>query len=120
MTPRAPASSSGARRTRCPRCGRPVLRQLVGRRAALDVTADAEPIPPADAHRLRTENRLDWCLRDVGGGPDMRWADCHRARGRPCPYPHVIDHQCTAPAAPPERPRTSRKPPPVPDGQLTL
>ncbi|WP_245793614.1 hypothetical protein [Streptomyces pini] len=96
-----------------------MLRQLVGRRAALDVTADVEPLAPAAAYRLREPNRLDWCLRTTADGPDLRWADCHRTGG-PCPHPHVIDHQCTAPAAPPERPRTTRKPPAVPDGQLTL
>ncbi|MBQ1122606.1 hypothetical protein [Streptomyces sp. B15] len=111
-------TEAGARRTTC-RCGAPVLRQLVGRRAALDVTADAAPMPAPEAAALREDNRLDWCLRyPAGGGPDLRWADCHRARD-PCPYPHVIDHQCTGPAAP-RTPRTTRKTPAVPDGQLTL
>ncbi|MFI8853645.1 hypothetical protein ACIGW3_26115 [Streptomyces sp. NPDC053499] len=87
-------TEAGARRTTC-RCGAPVLRQLVGRRAALDVTADADPMPAAEAAALREDNRLDWCLRHPAGGPDLRWADCHRARD-PCPHPHVIDHQCTA------------------------
>ncbi|MGW7248846.1 hypothetical protein [Streptomyces decoyicus] len=98
MTTRA-AGSSGARRTRCARCGCPVLRQLVGRRAALDVCADAEPMTAAAAAALREPNRLDWCVRTVGGGPDLRWLDGgHRID---CPHPHVIDHMCTAPADPP-------------------
>ncbi|MYR60047.1 hypothetical protein GTY54_28720 [Streptomyces sp. SID625] len=113
---RPPASSGGARRVRC-RCGRTVLRQLVGHRAALDVTADTDPIPAAHAAALREPNRLDWCLRQRSGGPDLVWADCHRRPGD-CPHPHVIDHQCTAPppAARPRRARTTS----VPEGQLAL
>lgn len=110
------ASSGEARRTRCPRCGRQVWRQLVGLRAALDVTADDEPLPRAKARALREPNRLEWCLRTGHGGTELRWdSDDHRAD---CPHPHVLDHVCTAPprpARPARRPRAS-----VPDGQLTL
>ncbi|WP_406337340.1 hypothetical protein [Streptomyces sp. NBC_00649] len=114
---RPPGSSGGARRVRC-RCGRTVLRQLVGQRAALDVTADADELTAAAAAALREPNRLDWCLRTTKAGPDLRWLDgTHRAD---CPHPHVIDHQCKATAAPAARPRTTRKAPPVPAGQLTL
>lgn len=90
MTGRAEA---GARRTVC-RCGAPVLRQLVGRRAALDVTADIAPLTAAQAAALREPNRLDWCHRTVGRSPDLRWVGA----GHPsdCPHPHVIDHLCTA------------------------
>ncbi|EPH40883.1 hypothetical protein STRAU_6098 [Streptomyces aurantiacus JA 4570] len=102
---------------RC-RCGRTVLRQLVGHRAALDVTADAEELTAGAAAELRGPNRLDWCLRTTKGGPDLRWADCNRRDGG-CPHPHVIDHQCAAAAAPVPRPRTSRTSS-VPEGQLTL
>lgn len=110
-------AADGARREKCRRCALPVLRQLVGQRAALDVTADAAPMSPAAAWSLREPNRLDWCLRTSSGGPELRWADCHRRDGT-CPHPHVIDHQCIAPPAPARparRPRSS-----VPDGQLTL
>ncbi|MEV4437509.1 hypothetical protein AB0K09_00580 [Streptomyces sp. NPDC049577] len=112
-------ADGGARRARCPRCDRPVLRQLVGRRAALDVTADAAPMPAAAAQTLREPNRLTWCLRERSCSPDLRWL----GPGHPadCPHPHVIDHQCTTPAAArPAAPRRTRKPPPVPAGQLTL
>jgi hypothetical protein len=104
---------------RC-RCGRTVLRQLVGNRAALDVTADADPMPATAAAKLREPNRLDWCLRTTKAGPELLWADCHR-RTADCDRPHVIDHQCTAPpaAARPRR-RTTRKPPAVPEGQYAL
>ncbi|MFE2556016.1 hypothetical protein ACFXGT_08260 [Streptomyces sp. NPDC059352] len=113
---RAPASSA-ARRTSCTRCGRPVLRQLVGRVAALDVTADAEPLPAARAAALRTDHRLDWCLRTTKHGPDMRWADCHR-RSPPCGHEHVIDHACAAPPRP--LVTRSRRSMPAPTGQLAL
>jgi hypothetical protein len=113
-----PSRSSGsARRERC-RCGRTVLRQLVGNRAALDVTADADELTPDAAALLREPDRLDWCLRTTKHGPHMLWADCHRRAGN-CPHPHVIDHHCAAPAAPVPRPRRARKTS-VPEGQLTL
>lgn len=100
-------------------CGRTVLRQLVGNRAALDVTADADPLTAVQAAALREPNRLDWCVRATGGGSVLMWADCHRRRAD-CDRPHVIDHQCNAPATPARPARRTRKPPPVPDGQLTL
>ncbi|MEV6074957.1 hypothetical protein AB0L80_07600 [Streptomyces sp. NPDC052069] len=114
------ATGSGARRTRCPRCGIPVLRQLVGRRAALDVTADDAELSAAAAEALHHPNRLHWCLRATRDGPDMRWADCRR-RPETCPHPHVIDHECTGPTDPvrPAMPRRARTTP-VSDGQLTL
>jgi hypothetical protein len=100
---------------RC-RCGRTVLRQLVGRRAALDVTADADPLTAAAAAALREPNRLDWCVRVRKHGPDLAWVD--RQHPADCPHPHVIDHQCSAPPA--TRQRRTRKPPAAPEGQLTL
>lgn len=116
---RPAAGSNGARRTRCPRCGAPVLRQLVGRRAALDVVADAEEIPAAAAAALREPNRLDWCVRTVGGGPDLRWPGSTHPTD--CTYPHVVDHVCTAPAAPSRTTAGRRtRTPSVPAGQLTL
>lgn len=111
----------GARRVRC-RCGRTVLRQLVGRTAALDVTADADELVPDAAAKLREANRLDWCLRRRAAGPELMWADCHRRSGD-CPHPHVIDHQCTAPADRPHpqaRAKAAPRTTSVPEGQLTL
>lgn len=116
---RGPGSSGGARRVRC-RCGRTVLRQLVGNRAALNVTADADLMTAAAAAAMREPNRLDWCVRTTKAGTTLAWADCHR-RAATCDRPHVIDHVCTAPpasaaAARPRRaPRTT-----VPEGQLAL
>lgn len=112
-----PAGSSGARRTRCPRCNLPVFRQLVGQRAALDVTADDERMSLDAAAKSRQPDRLDWCLRLIGGGFDLRWSGITHSAS--CPHPHVLDHQCTGPPADTRPARRSRKPP-VPDGQLTL
>lgn len=111
------AGSSGARRTRCSRCHRPVLRQLVGQRAALDVTADDDRMPLGAATALREDNRLDWCLRTTAGGLDLRWSSTSHPAD--CPHPHVIDHQCTAPPNPARQQRRTRQTA-VPDGQLTL
>ncbi|MFJ7067526.1 hypothetical protein [Streptomyces sp. NPDC101115] len=110
--------TGSARRRKCPRCGRPVLQQLVGRVAALDVTADDELLPADQAAALRTDNRLDWCLRTTRAGTELQWADCHRRR-TPCPRPHVVDHVCTGPRVPSPA-RSRRRPVPVPAGQLTL
>ncbi|MGW7197516.1 hypothetical protein [Streptomyces chryseus] len=101
-----------------------MLRQLVGNRAALDVTADVDELTPAEAFKLREPNRLDWCVRTSSGGPDLQWAHCHRRKAE-CTRPHVIDHECTAPPGTSahahgrgqgRRPRTTS----VPEGQLTL
>ncbi|MCT9139047.1 hypothetical protein [Streptomyces violarus] len=114
---RAPGSSGGARRVRC-RCGRTVLQQLVGNRAALNVIADADQLTAAAAAALREPNRLDWCVRTGRNGIELLWADCHRRNGE-CDRPHVIDHKCTAPPDAARPRRTTRKPS-VPEGQLTL
>lgn len=92
-------AQNGARRTRC-RCGAPVLRQLVGRRAAANVTADDGPMTAAQADALADENRLAWCLRTIGGVPDLRWTDGPHTD---CLHPHVISHKCTAPPTPARR-----------------
>ncbi|MFD5838194.1 hypothetical protein ACFWHV_32295 [Streptomyces collinus] len=95
-----------------------MLQQLVGNRAALNVTADADQLTAAAAAALREPNRLDWCVSTTKAGTVLLWADCHR-RDRECNRPHVIDHQCTAP---PEaaRPRRTTRKASVPEGQLTL
>jgi hypothetical protein len=115
---KAPGSSGGARRVRC-RCGRTVLRQLVGNRAALSVTADADEMTAAAAAALREPNRLDWCVRTGRDGIELLWADCHRRDGE-CARPHVIDHKCTAPPAAARPRRRNTRTTPVPEGQLTL
>lgn len=90
-------STPGASHRSCDRCGAAVLRQEVGHRAALKVTADAQPIPLADALRLRESNRLIWCLVQLRGGDvELRWR-CRNAR--PCSHDVVIEHRCPAEAA---------------------
>lgn len=77
---------------RCPSCGAPAITQLVGQRAALKVTVDAEPIPRAEALALAEPNRLVWCLVVLaGGGSELRWG-CRRA----CRHGAVIEHRCPA------------------------
>jgi hypothetical protein len=116
--PPSSSSSGGARRVRC-RCGRTVLRQLVGHRAALDVTADADELTAAAAVLLRGVNRLDWCVRRTAGGLELQWATCHRLSSQ-CTRPHVLDHQCQAPPAARARPRPRPRTTSVPEGQLAL
>ncbi|MFF3190518.1 hypothetical protein [Streptomyces misionensis] len=95
-----------------------MLRQLVGNRAALDVTADADPLSAAAAAELREPNRLDWCVRQRKGGPDLGWVD--RSHPADCPHPHVIDHQCTTPRGTAHAHGRGQRRPSVPRGQLTL
>lgn len=88
------ARRTGAADSRCPSCRAPLIRQLVGRTAALSVTADARPLPLADALALTTPNRLAWCLTEQhAGGQQLRWL---HTKGAPCPWQHVIDHECPA------------------------
>lgn len=77
---------------RCPSCRAPVIRQLVGRVAALNVTADADPLPLADALALKAPNRLVWCMAELrAGGKELRW---FHMTGLPCALRHVIEHEC--------------------------
>ncbi|MEV7389584.1 hypothetical protein [Streptomyces sp. NPDC091215] len=71
-----------------------MLRQEVGHRAALKVTADADPIPAAEVLALVEPNRLAWCVARLhGGGVELRW----HCRGlRPCGHEVVIEHRCPA------------------------
>jgi hypothetical protein len=67
-----------------------VVKQLVGHRAALNVTADVEPIPLAAAAALVEPNRLAWCLVALhGGGTELRWRCRHE-----CGHDAVIEHRC--------------------------
>lgn len=85
----ADSRRSAAGRT-CERCGASVIKQLVGHRAALNVTADAEPLPLAEALALVEPNRLAWCLvRLHSGGAELRW----RCRST-CGHGTVIEHRC--------------------------
>ncbi|WP_369778866.1 hypothetical protein [Streptomyces sp. R33] len=86
--------SAGADDSRCPRCRAPILRQLVGRIAALTVTADLTPLTPSQQAELREPNRLIWCLRG-GDHTTRRLAWTGRDHPANCPHPHVTEHRCT-------------------------
>lgn len=76
----------------CERCGSPVYTQWTRGSASLKVTADAEPIPLAQALALAEPNRLAWCLAALrGGGVEVRWR-CRTA----CKHGVVIEHRCPA------------------------
>ncbi|WP_055696529.1 hypothetical protein [Streptomyces silaceus] len=95
----------------CPACRAPILRQLVGDRAALHITADLTPLTPAEQTAVREPNRLIWCLRtSTTGTQTLAWIQTWHPPD--CPHPHVTEHRCTAPprTAPPVRPA-----PPAPD-----
>ncbi len=97
---KAARAFQGASPRSCDRCGAPVLRQLVGRRAALNVTADAEPRPIAELLPLIEPNRLLWCLATLySGAPDLRW----RCRTE-CAHATVIQHRCPEGTPPGRRP----------------
>jgi len=86
----ADSRRSAAGTTTCLRCSAPVIKQLVGRTAALNVVADAEPIPLERVHALIEPNRLAWCLAALhGGGSELRWRCRHE-----CGHDAVIEHRC--------------------------
>lgn len=81
-------------KSRCPHCAAPILTQLVGDHAALNVVADLRPLTPEQLTAITTPNRLVWCLRDT---PHMalklRWTGTtHPAN---CPRQHLTEHRCT-------------------------
>jgi len=86
----ADSRRSAAGASTCVRCGAPVVKQLVGQRAALNVIADAEPIPLEQVHALVEPNRLAWCLVALhSGGVELRWRCRHD-----CAHEPVIEHRC--------------------------
>ena len=92
----AGARARGSADSRCPACRAPVIKQLVGDRAALDVTADLTPLTPRQQAELREPNRLIWCLRtNAFGARRLLWLDPWHPPD--CPRgDHVIEHRCTA------------------------
>lgn len=79
---------------RCPGCRAPIIRQLVGRTAALNVTADPQPIPLHQAQQLREPNRLIWHLHTgPHTTPRLTWIS-PSIHPPDCPTPHVIEHRC--------------------------
>ncbi|MFD5509153.1 hypothetical protein ACFWIB_15430 [Streptomyces sp. NPDC127051] len=86
--------SAGADDSRCPRCQAPVLRQLVGNVAALNITADLTPLTPAEQAAVREPNRLIWCLRQASPFTPRRLTWTGRDHPAGCPHPHVTEHRC--------------------------
>ncbi|MGW8719642.1 hypothetical protein ACWGNR_10075 [Streptomyces althioticus] len=85
-------SSAGPRP--CAHCGAPVITQLVGQSAALNVTADTTPIPRKEAMAMREPNRLVWCLAVRRSGDlELLWR-CRTA----CGHGAVLEHRCPAEA----------------------
>lgn len=94
------ARTRGRDDSRCPACRAPILRQLVGARAALSVTADLEPLTLEQQAAARGPNRLIWCLHTSSlGTRELRWLGQRHPPN--CPHPHVADHIC-----PPTDPNT--------------
>ncbi|WP_030928445.1 hypothetical protein [Streptomyces sp. NRRL B-24720] len=95
------ASRKGGDDSRCPSCSAPVLRQLVGNRAALNVTADLQPLTRDQQATASTPNRLIWCLKTAGPHSTPRLCWTGRSHPADCAHPHVAEHQC-----PPAEPTT--------------
>lgn len=87
---------------RCPRCGAPILRALVGNLMALDVRADPTPIRLGQVAALRAQGRLTWCLTQSPVLPSrLLWRDPEHARSGKCSHAVLADHQCSpSPAIP--------------------
>jgi hypothetical protein len=92
---------SGRSQQRCPACQAPVIKQLVGSRAALDVVADLTPLSPGQQAELAEPDRLIWCLRTNSLGQQrLVWLTPWHPPD--CPDgDHVADHRC-----PPAEPTT--------------
>ncbi|WKD36548.1 hypothetical protein [Streptomyces xanthophaeus] len=81
--------------SRCPRCRAPVLTQWVGQIAALNITADLQPLTPSEQAAVREPNRLIWCLRQPSEFTSPRLAWTGSLHPATCPHPHVTEHRCT-------------------------
>ena len=97
MTGRGARTSSSPQH--CPACSAPTLTQLVGRVAALNITADLTPLTAEQQAEVRTPNRLIWCLYRAGPHTRLRWTGPHHPSD--CPHQHVTEHRC-----PPQEPTT--------------
>lgn len=80
----------------CATCGAPVLRARAGRVAALDVTADPEPINPVQEIHALLAGRLAWHLvTNSLGQQRITWRTPEDIRAGPKPNRLVIaDHIC--------------------------
>lgn len=99
------AAPKGDGSGRCPGCRAPVLRQLVGQRAALNITADLAPLTPEQQAAVREPNRLIWCLRRSGPNAPARLAWITGSHPADCAHDHVTEHRCP-PGTRPGGPKT--------------
>ncbi|MEO3851728.1 hypothetical protein ABGB09_29570 [Streptomyces sp. B8F3] len=88
-----------AREHTCPRCGALVLVARAGRTAALDVTADPQPLRPLDEVHALLEGRMTWHLvTGALGTRRITWRDIFAIRAGPARHPVLRDHRCPPPA----------------------
>jgi hypothetical protein len=86
-------SADHAKEAPCPRCGAPTLTARAGRTAALDVTADPQPITAVEEILALLEGRLTWHLITTAlGTTRIAWRD-HQFRPFD-KHPVVQDHLC--------------------------
>lgn len=87
------AAADHAKTSTCPRCGAPVLTARAGRIAALNVTADPEPIDAMAEILARVEGRLTWFLiTSPLGAQRIAWRNpgfTPHAK-----HPVIRDHKC--------------------------
>ncbi|MEU0691944.1 hypothetical protein [Streptomyces uncialis] len=90
---RIAATSDHANPGTCPRCHAPVLTARAGRVAALDVTADPNPVDATGEILARLAGRLTWFLvTSTLGTRRIAWRDPHFAPHHK--HPVVADHRC--------------------------
>lgn len=93
LAERIAQTSDRCRESTCPRCHCPVLRARAGRIAALDVTADPEPIDQTAEILARVEGRLTWFLiTSPLGAQRIAWRNpgfTPHAK-----HPVIRDHKC--------------------------
>ncbi|MBZ6250525.1 hypothetical protein KVH27_19355 [Streptomyces olivaceus] len=88
-------TSDRTRVTTCPRCHSPVLQARAGHVAALDVTADPEPINPVEEIIARLEGRLTWHLVSTTYTPPrITWRHSLHIQAGPAKHPVLRDHRC--------------------------
>jgi len=95
LTERINQTSDRTRKGTCPHCHCPVLRARAGHVAALDVTADPEPLDVHGELLARLEGRLTWHLvTSALGTQRLTWRTHFHIRAGPPKHPVLRDHRC--------------------------
>lgn len=95
LTEQIQAAADHAKPGTCTRCGKPVLRAHAGRVAALDVTADPEPLTPMQELLARVEGRFTWHLLTTAlGHQRITWRTQLHIQAGPARHPVIADHHC--------------------------